>query len=87
MSEYMQNLRASRALGKPYIYFFTLKPYWFLLDRPKQGTLDGIITRQPCQPAFTTDGLLDYIIELVISEDKVITITNSSLFVLILSDH
>jgi hypothetical protein len=37
----------------------------------KQGTLDGAITREPRMPLFSTDGLLDYVIELVVSEDNV----------------
>ena len=37
----------------------------------KQSTLDGAVVHQPKPPVFTTDGLLDYIIELVVSEDEV----------------
>jgi hypothetical protein len=37
----------------------------------RQGTLDSAIVVQPRMPPFTTAGLLDYIIELVVSEDKV----------------
>jgi hypothetical protein len=37
----------------------------------EQTTLDGTFTRQPKVPAFTTDGLLDYIVELIVCEDKV----------------
>jgi hypothetical protein len=36
-----------------------------------QGSLDGIVTRQPRPPTFSTAGLLDYIIELVVEEDEV----------------
>jgi len=36
-----------------------------------QSTLDAAISRQPKPPIFTTDGLLDYIVELVVSEDEV----------------
>jgi hypothetical protein len=36
-----------------------------------QGSLDNIVTRQPRAPAFSTDGLVDYIVELVVCEDKV----------------
>jgi len=43
-----------------------------------QGTLDGIVTRQPRAPAFTTAGLLDYILELVVSQDEVIPIITFS---------
>ncbi|KAF8810837.1 hypothetical protein BYT27DRAFT_7024336, partial [Phlegmacium glaucopus] len=42
----------------------------------KQGTLDSIVTRQPRPPAFTTKGLLDYIVEFVVSEDEVISTVN-----------
>ena len=30
-----------------------------------------MVTREPKQPPFTTAGLLDYIIEMIVSEDKV----------------
>ncbi|KAG1893156.1 uncharacterized protein F5891DRAFT_1196785 [Suillus fuscotomentosus] len=35
-----------------------------------QGSLDGIVVHQPRAPVFTTSGLLDYIVELVVCEDK-----------------
>jgi hypothetical protein len=37
----------------------------------RQGTLDGTVTRQPRTPPFTTAGLIDYVVELVVSEDDV----------------
>ncbi|KAM6489570.1 hypothetical protein JOM56_014989, partial [Amanita muscaria] len=46
----------------------------------KQTTLDGVVTRQPRPPAFTTDGLLDYIIELVVSEDEAFQLTDKKPF-------
>ena len=70
-----------------YMYFPTLKPCWCSLDRPKQGSLDGVITCQPWRPAFTTEGLLDYIIELIVSKDEVILTVNFISFMLILSGH
>ena len=33
--------------------------------------LNLMITREPKQPPFTTAGLLDYIIKMIVSEDKV----------------
>ena len=36
-----------------------------------QSNLDGVVTREPKQPPFTTAGLLDYIVELVVCEDEV----------------
>jgi hypothetical protein len=36
-----------------------------------QGSLDDIVTRHPRAPPFSTDGLVDYIVELVVCEDKV----------------
>jgi hypothetical protein len=36
-----------------------------------QGSLDDIVTHQPRTPPFSTDGLLDYLVELVVCEDKV----------------
>ena len=40
------------------------------LLRYEQATLDGSITKVP---AFTTNGLLDYMVELIVCEDKVMT--------------
>ena len=37
----------------------------------RQGTLDGAVVAQPRVPPFTTAGLLDYIVELVVCEDEV----------------
>jgi len=42
------------------------------LYRMKQGTLDNAVSRRPRVPAFTTQGLLDYIVELVVSDDEVL---------------
>jgi hypothetical protein len=36
-----------------------------------QTTLDGVVSTRPRVPQFTTAGLLDYIIELVVCKDKV----------------
>ena len=36
-----------------------------------QTSLDGIVTREAKNPAFTNAGLMDYIVELVICEDEV----------------
>ncbi|KAG2346979.1 hypothetical protein BDR05DRAFT_945396 [Suillus weaverae] len=35
-----------------------------------QGSLDGIVVHQPWAPIFTTSSLLDYIVKLVVCEDK-----------------
>ena len=35
----------------------------------RQTTLDGVVTSQPCAAPFLTRGLIDHIIELVVSED------------------
>jgi hypothetical protein len=37
----------------------------------QQPTLDGAFPHQPKIPVFTTDGLLDYMVELIVCEDKV----------------
>jgi ligand-binding sensor protein len=37
----------------------------------RQGTLDSVVTKQPRTPPYTSAGLLDYIVELVVSEDDV----------------
>ena len=36
-----------------------------------QGNLDGMLVQQTCLPTFSTAGLLDYIIELIVEEDEV----------------
>jgi hypothetical protein len=36
-----------------------------------QQSLDGIVVHQPRAPAFTTSGLLDYVVELIVCENKV----------------
>lgn len=38
--------------------------------RDRQGTLDGVITQEARPPTFTSEGLLDYIIQLIVSEDE-----------------
>jgi hypothetical protein len=40
------------------------------LRRLQQTSLDSVITREPKQPPFTVPGLLDFIIEMVVFEDK-----------------
>jgi hypothetical protein len=40
-------------------------------SRLKQGSLDGIVTCHQRAPTFTKDGLIDYIIELIVCEDEV----------------
>lgn len=46
--------------------------YLFITYRLKQSHLDGIVTRTSRPPVFTTAGLLDHIVELVVREDEVI---------------
>ena len=36
-----------------------------------QSTLDSVISTRPRIPQFTTGGLLDYVVELVVCEDEV----------------
>ncbi|KAG1726790.1 uncharacterized protein EDB91DRAFT_1086647 [Suillus paluster] len=36
-----------------------------------QQSLDSIVVHQPQAPIFTTSGLLDYVVELIVCEDKV----------------
>ena len=33
--------------------------------------LDSMVTREPKQPPFTTAGLLDHIVEMIVAEDEV----------------
>jgi hypothetical protein len=39
--------------------------------RYEQTTLDESVIRQPKVPQFTTNGLVDYMVELIVCEDKV----------------
>jgi hypothetical protein len=41
------------------------------LTRLLQSSLDSIISREPKPPPFTAQGLLDYIVELIVCEDEV----------------
>ncbi|OJA11406.1 hypothetical protein AZE42_13443 [Rhizopogon vesiculosus] len=45
-----------------------------------QGTLNGIIVHQPRAPAFTTSGLLDYVVELIMCEDKAFQLVDKGPF-------
>ena len=36
-----------------------------------QGSLDDVVTCQPCTPPFSMDRLVNYLVELVVYEDKV----------------
>jgi hypothetical protein len=36
-----------------------------------QSSLDSIVNREPKKPPFTTCGLLDYLVELIVCEDEV----------------
>jgi hypothetical protein len=36
----------------------------------KQGMLDATFACQPCMPIFSMQNLLDYVVELIVSEDK-----------------
>jgi len=47
----------------------------YYLSSERQGTLDGTVTRQPRVPPFCNSGLLDYVVELVVSEDDVCVIS------------
>ena len=54
---------------------------WFYLVHvtryPSQTSLEGIVTQEVKSPLFTNAGLMDYLIEPVICEDKVSKISNS----------
>lgn len=59
-------------MGNSFVFFigrFLIK----LFLRLVQGSLDGIVTRKSRPPTFSTAGLLDYIIELIVQEDEVST--------------
>jgi hypothetical protein len=45
-----------------------------------QGSLDSIITREPKRPHFTTRGLLDYIVQLIVCEDEAFRLIDQGTF-------
>ena len=45
-----------------------------------QDSLDNIVTRQPRAPPFSTDGLVDYLVELVVCEDKAFQLVDKGPF-------
>jgi hypothetical protein len=51
-----------------------------LYPRKRQLTLDSSIEVQPRMPPFTTQGLLDYVIELVVLEDKALQLIDKGSF-------
>ncbi|KAF5370479.1 hypothetical protein D9615_009743 [Tricholomella constricta] len=50
------------------------------IDGMLQGTLDGIVSRQPRMPAFTSAGMLDYVIELIVREDEALQLIDRGSF-------
>jgi hypothetical protein len=40
----------------------------------KQGMLDSAIRREPHMLIFTTKGMLDFVVELIVTEDNVCTL-------------
>jgi hypothetical protein len=36
-----------------------------------QGSLNSVVNREPRRPPFTTRGLIDHIVELIVCEDEV----------------
>lgn len=50
------------------------------IDGLIQGSLDGIVNRQPRPPSFSTAGLLDYIIELIVEEDEAFQLVDKGAF-------
>lgn len=50
------------------------------IDGLIQGSLDGIVNRQPRPPTFSTAGLLDYIIELIVEEDEAFQLVDKGAF-------
>ena len=58
----------NQALDCAFIYFL----YLLILttNSQRQTTLEGSISRQPRVPPFSTHGFIDYIVELVVSEDN-----------------
>jgi hypothetical protein len=40
-------------------------------DRLLQSSLDSIVSREPKRPPFTTRGLMDYIVQVIVCEDEV----------------
>ncbi|KAG2029156.1 hypothetical protein BDR03DRAFT_987942 [Suillus americanus] len=45
-----------------------------------QKTLDSAVVKEHCTPAFTTAGLLDYIVELIVAKDKAFQLADKDAF-------
>ncbi|KAF8228256.1 hypothetical protein L208DRAFT_1379438 [Tricholoma matsutake] len=50
------------------------------IDGLIQGSLDGIVNQQPHPPTFSTAGLLNYIIELIVEEDEAFQLVDKGAF-------
>jgi len=48
--------------------------------RDSQSTLDGVVTSQPHVAPFSTRGLIDHLVELIISEDDAFYLLNKPVF-------
>lgn len=46
----------------------------------RQTTLDGSLTVQPRVPRFSTQGLVDYLVELIVSEDSAFQLVDRPIF-------
>jgi hypothetical protein len=60
--------RQRNSLFVVHILLLILRSDWY---SESQGTLDSIVTKQPRAPPFSSAGLMDYLVELVVSEDDV----------------
>jgi len=46
----------------------------------RQTTLNGSLTHQPCVPPFTSKGLIDYLVQLVVTKDEAFLLLDKPAF-------
>jgi hypothetical protein len=46
----------------------------------RQATLDGMVTSQPHMAPFSTQGLIDHVVELIVSEDNAFLLLDKPMF-------
>jgi hypothetical protein len=57
--------------GKEYVPSSNHSVVHLLIPLRVQGTLDGIVVAKPRPPVFTREGLRDFLIEMIVTQDEV----------------
>ncbi|KAJ7820189.1 hypothetical protein B0H14DRAFT_2600170, partial [Mycena olivaceomarginata] len=59
--------------SKKYLVFVDCSSFGNSYNLSLQKTLDGIVVSEPRPPAFTTEGLRDFLIEMIVTQDEVLS--------------